>query len=342
MNEIFQKMLLELAGELIALEDENAEPEAAMAKIRAFRERNAGADVDLVWDRDPYEHHAHYDALLGFEGRGTLSVSFCPDRGLPWPLRGAQRWSEYELVRVNQTLLRVDEAIELIDFVWNEEPLMRRLIDTCLIWETLAREPVEVSDAELQAEMNAFRQAHGLRSAAATVAWMKDHGLDQSRLEHHLEGEVARKKLRARIAAGRVEDYFASRRADFDRAVAVELHAEDHEEALRFSRLSSAQFLERAATSFAAGREPFLRARRSERPELFEIHAPGSILIDGSDRAYLILAIERAELDTRVRGEIEEALFEAWLRTRREKARIEWNWGRTEPAEGEERVRPYR
>lgn len=341
MNELFQKQWLELAGALIALEDENAEPEAAMAKIRAFRERNAGADVDLVWDRDPYEHRAHYDALLGFEGRGTLSVSFCPDRGLPWPLRGAQRWSEYELVRVNQTLLRVDEAIELIDFVWNEEPLMRRLIDTCLIWETLAREPVEVSDEELQAEMNAFRQRHGLHTAAATIAWMADHGLDQSRLEHHLEGEVARKKLRSRIAAGRVEDYFASRRADFDRAVAVELRAADREEAVRWSKLSRAELLERAAASFGAGREPFLRARRSERPELFA-HPAGAVIIDGADRVCLLLSIERAELDARVHAEIEDALFDAWLRSRREKARIEWNWGRTEPAEGEARVRPYR
>jgi hypothetical protein len=49
-----------------------------------------------------------------------VSLSFCPDEELPWPLRGVGRWSDKDLVRVNNTLLRVEDAIAFLDFIWNE------------------------------------------------------------------------------------------------------------------------------------------------------------------------------------------------------------------------------
>ena len=63
---------------------------------------------------------------------------------------------------VNATVLQVDRAIALLDFIWDEAPILKRLVHTALIQEALEREPVELSDEELQRTMNAFRRSHRL------------------------------------------------------------------------------------------------------------------------------------------------------------------------------------
>src|SRR5207247_7550669 len=112
------------------------------------------------------------DALLHLPGEGTISLSFCPDRALPWPLRGVHRWSDKDLVRVNDTVLQVDQAIACLDFIWGEWPLVKRLVDTCLIQEALQKDPIDLSDAQLQQAMDGFRRAHQLYTAEDPFRWM--------------------------------------------------------------------------------------------------------------------------------------------------------------------------
>lgn len=356
MNESSRNTCLELIESLIALADEGVEPQEAQARIQELGARHPQARIDLVWDRESYENRFHYDALLDHEGGGTISISFCPDRGLPWPLRGVQRWSEYELLRVNQSLLRVDEAIDLIDFVWNEEPLLQRLIDTCLVRETLEKEPVHVSDEALQAAMDEFRAARGLHSQEKMFAWMKDNGLDLSRLERHLEWEAARAELRRKVAHSRVEDYFATARSTFDVVDVAELVFEDASEASQVAealRRGTSDFFAIATESFVqrgARGSLFTRASRGElAPAAAEAlfgAAPGAIvgpvLVHGASRIYRVLAQRPAELDRTTRERIEQKLFDEWLAKRRSSARIEWNWGMDPDRGADDRVRPYR
>ena len=356
MNESSRNLCIELLDALIALADEGVEPQEANARIRALGARHPQASIDLVWERDSYENRAHYDALVDHEGRGTISLAFCPDRGLPWPLRGAQRWSEYELLRVNQTLLRVDEAIELIDFIWKEEPLLQRLIDTCLVRETLEKEPIEISDEELQAAMDEFRAARGLHSRETMFAWMKDNGLDLEHVERHLEWETAKTKLRRQVAANRVEDYFASMRSVFDVVEVAELVFEDPAQASRVARelqQGKADFFALAAEAFVqrnARGNLFTRATRGElAPAAAEAlfgAEPGAIvgpvLVNGTSHVYRVLARRPAELDRTTRERIEQKLFDEWLAQRRRSARIEWNWGMDPDRGADDTVRPYR
>jgi putative peptide maturation system protein len=356
MNESSRSICIELLEALIALADQGVEPQEARARIQELGARHPQARIDLVWDRESYEDRAHYDALLEHEGRGTISLAFCPDRGLPWPLRGVQRWSEYELLRVNQSLLRVDEAIDLIDFVWNEEPLLRRLIDTCLMRETLEKEPIEVSDQELQAAMDEFRAARGLHSREQMLAWMKDRGLDLSRLEQHLEWETMKAHLRRKVVAHRVEGYFATARSTLDVVDFAELVFEDPAEASQVAdrlRRGTADFFAIAAEAFVqrGGRARlFTRASRDElapaaAQALFGAGTGaivGPVLVDRTSRIYRVLALRPAELDRATRDRIEQKLFDEWMAERRSSARIEWNWGMDPDRGSDDRIRPYR
>lgn len=355
MNESSRKLCIELLETLIALAEEGALPQAARARVQALGAHHPQASIELVSDRESYENRHHYDALVAHEGRGTISLSFCPDRGLPWPLRGVQRWSEYELLRVNQMLLRVDEAIDFIDFVWREEPLMKRLIDTCLVREILEKEPIEVSDEELQAAMDEFRAARGLHEREAMLAWMQDSGLDLGRVERYLEWEVMKAKLRRKVAGQRVEDYFATARASFDIVDFAELVFDEPAEASRVADMlqrGTADFFAIAARAFVE-RGPrtslFTRAARGElAPAAAEAlfgATPGAtvgpIVVDGKSRIYRVLALRPAELDPATRERIEQKLFDEWLARRRRSARIEWNWGMDPERGADGRVRPY-
>jgi hypothetical protein len=98
-----------------------------------------------------------------------VSLSYCPERAVPWPLRGVQRQSEGDLVRVNTNVLRVDTAMACLDFIWDEAPIIERLVNLCVIQEELDREPIDLSNAELQQAMDHFRNS--LKPRTRSAGW---------------------------------------------------------------------------------------------------------------------------------------------------------------------------
>jgi hypothetical protein len=92
-------------------------------------------------------------------------------------LRGAQRWQDSNLVRVNQTIISIEDAIVLLDMFWEDIHLTRWLIEACLIKETLAKSEITFSDEELQTAIDDFRRSKQLFSPKATEEWMNNHGI---------------------------------------------------------------------------------------------------------------------------------------------------------------------
>ena len=60
-----------------------------------------------------------------------------------------------------------------LDFIWDEAPIIERLVNMCLIQEELEREPIDLTDAELQEAMNKFRSAKKLFKAEDTLRWLE-------------------------------------------------------------------------------------------------------------------------------------------------------------------------
>src|SRR5262249_1552776 len=91
----------------------------------------------IVSSTEDYDESRHFDVLLT-DGAGTYTISFAAADGLPWPLRGVNRWSEEDLVRVNGTTLTVQQAVSCLDFIWERDDLMNHLVNVCLVEEELA------------------------------------------------------------------------------------------------------------------------------------------------------------------------------------------------------------
>jgi putative peptide maturation system protein len=343
MSRELQQPLLDALDYLMTLSQESVQPAEAKAGLRFLQKQYPETGMELLWEEEAYDQSIHYDVLLSLAGKGTVSLSFCPDRALPWPLRGVNRWREMDLARVNNTILRAEQAIACLDFIWEEAPIINRLVNTCLIQEALEQDPIELCLDDRQLAIDAFRRRHKLYTAKETYRWMERHGMTHEKLEHYVTDEAVAAKLRDRVAVAQVSDYFESHRADFDTAYIAQLTFPEEENALlvweqiRTGRLGfyeAAQrlFLTRAEQSEKPLKDIFTVApRRQLSPELAEAvfaAAPGEVVgpvpIDEGYVIVQVLSVVPGCLDNSTSIAIKNILFEQWLEERRQAATIEW------------------
>jgi putative peptide maturation system protein len=346
MNDSLRQAVVVGLDYLQALQRDRVRPAEARALLQAVRARHADLAINLLAEEEAFDQSVHYDLLFRRAGTGTVSLSYCPDRAIPWPLRGVQRWSDAHLVRVNGNVLKVDQAIACLDFIWDEARIIEQLVNLCLMREELEREPINLTDAELQEAMNRFRSARKLFKARDTLQWLERHGMTHESLEQYVSDNALVEKLRDRIAADRVEPYFRQHEGDFDTArvarleVAEECQARAFAEAIRSGRLDFYPAAERcfleAAERGASPQGNLLAVieRRQAAPALREqlfTAAPGQLIgpvpAEAGYALFRVLAIVPARLNGRTREVIKNILFDEWLAERRQAARIEWCWG---------------
>ncbi|MEU5868400.1 TIGR04500 family putative peptide maturation system protein [Nonomuraea sp. NPDC047529] len=309
--------------------------------LEGFRAAYPHTRTRLVAQREEFDGSLHH-ALLIKDGDGaTISLSWCADRALPWPLRGVHRAGEHLLLRVNGIETPVARAIACLDFIWDESALADRLIADSLVREELAEAREPLSDAALQQAMDAFRRARGLLTGAATRAWMDRNRISHRELEELVAVEAAVAALRSRVTAGRVEDWFAEHGGEFDvvrvaRVVFADVPAVP----------DAAAFLQMVERAFADGSarpgEVFATLRRgdldAETAERIFGAPPGTVAgpfpVEGGHLLVKVLAVEPAVLDGTVRDLVERQIFGEWIEERRHAAKIEWFWGVAERTSG--------
>ncbi|WP_437672780.1 TIGR04500 family putative peptide maturation system protein [Sorangium sp. So ce131] len=356
MNSEVRQTTIHVLDELVRLSEERVAPREGAARLkqlaRGRAEPGAAVKLDVLWEEESGGGAVHYDALIRLPGWGAVSVGYCPDRGLPWAMRGTFRWSEMDMLRVNHRYIRVDEVVAQLDFLWTEPSLARQLVDAALIAEALEEDPdvYAPSDEELQVAMDSYRRRRNLLTAAATERWLEQQGMTHRSFEGRIDAIVRGDKLRRRVVGGREEAYFASHEGELDTAVLARIALADLEGAralgdrLRSGELdllgAAAEALRqrRPAASRWEGPPPLLsRVRRWELPPerraaVFDA-SPGAVLGPVETEAGLeiqqLVAVEPAVLDAATRAAIRDRLFEEWLAERRAAADVAWLWGRS-------------
>jgi len=290
-----KQALLNAFDYLQLLNDDNIKPKDAQTRLQTLRTQNSPLEINLLWEEEVYDNSTHYDVLIRLEEEeSTISLSYCPDRALPWPMRGVNRWSDKELVRVNDIVLQMDQAIACIDFIWDEKRIIDRLIKTCLIQEELERKPVELTDDELQFFMNGFRRTHRLYTPEATY-----------------EYEARLIKLRTRVANEQVDSYFEKHQSDFDMAQIALIELSEQSEAQELAKQiqnGELNFYQAAQDSFLSHQEMpknlFRVISRRDIPDafidVFDV-TPGTVLgpikVDEEYVIIKILSTKSAVLD---------------------------------------------
>jgi len=325
MNETLQQATNHALDFLMTLD--GVQPADAQRRLRAIQSEHPDIGLELVWEQESFDGSLHYDVLVRADG-ATVSVSFCRDGALPWPLRGVRRWSDADLMQVNGRILTMQDAVALLDVVWREAPILERLVDVSLIRDELDQRPIELSDVELQRGLDDLRRAHGLNEAAATERWMQARGLTHEQLEELINERVTMERLRDRVANGRVEAYFEAHRADFDTAHVVRVECLDEDEAQRI--------VDGDLDLFAAGKQQFLADPTKNRSLFATVRhceigyaEPGALSRQGRVVTQ-VLAVASARLDSATRSKVKDALLEEWLAERRRAAHVTWFWGTTD------------
>lgn len=316
--------------------DEDSAPRDARLSIGVLQRAFPEISMELIWQREQYDESCQYDLLLS-DSEGTVSLGYSRDRGLPWPLRGVQRWSEDDLLVVNNTTMKVQEAIALLDVLWQDDTFLLRLVNACIIREDLERDVPAILESEVQRELDDLRRQLGLFDAAETLAWMRDRGLSHEKMEMWAADRVAVGKLRSRVTAGSGVEYFNDHRADFDVVTLLTMQRSDNQSKASVGLLGTLEDLvDSLESEVDGGQPPVVEIKALRRWELLhheravvDAFDPGGVAepVQLNGGVIKVLSVRPARWDAATAEAVKRAAFERWLAERRQSARIEWFWG---------------
>jgi putative peptide maturation system protein len=347
MSEPTQTAVCAALGYLAEVIHEGLRPDDAQRRLRLVEAGHPDVYMRLLWATEAYDDSLHYDVILRPTNGDTISVSMCRNDTLPWPLRGIQRWSEANVLQVNGRTLTMEQAVAFLDVLWNEAPLMERMINSCLIKEELENEPIVISDDELQSGIDGLRRTHRLYTAEETESWLRQCGMTHAQLEQLVLGTLTCAHLRKRVAANRSAHYFESHCTQFDVAHIARIELPDRDGALLLRKRATkdvngfaAAMQEEFASGDARVRCTFTSLRRRDLSSELEEHlfaaAPGDvvgpILVGTAHVLGCLLKLRPACYDADTQAAIEQILFEQWLSERRSQATVTWHWGRSPDA----------
>ena len=197
---------------------------------------------------------------------------------------------------------------------------------------------IQVSEEELQQEGDKLRFAKKLVKAQDTWDWLKKHHLCLAEFEELIHNNVLATKLANHLFAAQVERFFYENQLNYVAAVTYEVILDDRDLALElFYSLQSGEItFQEIAREYIqqpelrrAGGYQGMRRRTDFRPEIAAAvfaAAPPSVIkpISTSKGVYLIWVEEIVQpiLDQHLRDQIQQELFDHWLKQQIESMEI--------------------
>ncbi|MBW4500518.1 MAG: peptidylprolyl isomerase [Scytonema hyalinum WJT4-NPBG1] len=188
---------------------------------------------------------------------------------------------------------------------------------------------ITISDEELQAAGDAFRQEHKLLGASETLAWLQEQRITVEDWSGGIRVELLTKKLKEHLFGDAVDAHYISNRSDYKRLALSQILVRDLTDALKV-----AHALREENTSFCALALEYSKGKQSKEnggfvgicfiaklmPEIAQAISEASegevIGPIQTKLGYHIVRVEKwfpAELNQSVREEILESLFQVWL-----------------------------
>ncbi len=215
--------------------------------------------------------------------------------------------------------LKIDDKM---GFLWDA-------LKGILISQFAEREGISASDGELQKALNTFRQDKGLHKKLETEDWLKQKEMTIEDLETHLERIIVTDKLKEKITADKVNQYFAENRLSFDTAklshivvekegIAHEIFSQITEDEADFSALARKYSVDNDSKD-AGGYIGFVNRKAISSAMETAVFGAGDGDVVGpvkTDLGYHIIRVEKiqiGEIDDNTRSAIKDELFSSWL-----------------------------
>lgn len=302
-------------------------------RLDTLRRIGPGTRITLLVDREAYDNRLSFDVLIREPGDRTVSVSVTAG-GLPWPLRGVARAGEFDLLRVNEVTMPVQEAFSSIDAMFDDRHILRSLVDACLLGAAIEAANIEIGPGELQAAADSFRAARGLFTAESTNRWLQERSLSHEQFGQLVEQQAKITALRRMVVGDEVDAILGRASADprqtFLQVAWVQVPADS--ESLTGQELARDP-LHAIITARRQHRSGGIeRWSAAEVPARFGavLGAPvGSVVHVTDGPPVLAVVVDRdGPPDQGVdRERLARRLFDEWLAERRTSADIQWFWG---------------
>lgn len=198
-----------------------------------------------------------------------------------------------------------------------------------LILNICDRLSITISDEELQAEGDTFRQAHKLLGASETLTWLQQQQITVEDWSQGIKVALLTRKLKEHLFGDAVDGHYISNRDDYKRVALSQILVRELPDALKVAHALQAE-----NASFCALALDYSQGKQSKEnggfvgicfiakllPEIVEAvyeAKEGEVVGPVQTKlGYRIIRIEKlfpTELNESVRGEILDSLFQAWL-----------------------------
>jgi putative peptide maturation system protein len=334
-NATFDKAVADAVRLLRELRRHRHATRDTQVRFQRFKSVHPGLQCRLLAYPKPGSGEVDYDILLTIPQAGAVLLYWQPDDGIPWTPRYADHWAANYVLSVDDRSTSIQSALLYLSAHLKRRPdLMRDLVDRSLIFAAIEEAPPEVSDAEVEDAVDAFRAAHGLMSAAATQQWLDEMQLTMDALHDLVAQSVQARKFKESATEADIRPYFAAHRRDFDRLTVLRLEGLRRREArVMAAAWCQSQTCPALDLRQTAPRDPKGRLDKSfawEVPVELRGQPVGAVIGPVSHGRQFwvaqVLRREPARLDRATRGRIGDLLFRQWLSERRSRAAIRWHW----------------
>lgn len=188
---------------------------------------------------------------------------------------------------------------------------------------------VTVSEAELQAAGDAFRQEHKLLGASQTLAWLQEQRITVEDWSEGIRIALLTKKLKEHLFGDTIDAHYISNRNDYKRVALSQILVSDLTDALKvaFAIREENASLCALALKYSKGKQSkdnggfvgvcFIAKLMPEMAKAISDAPEGEVIGPVQTKlGYHIIRVEKwfpAELNESLREEILDSLFQAWL-----------------------------
>jgi putative peptide maturation system protein len=332
---------------------EQSSGQKLLDELRQLEAKVPGAAFEMISDAENIGGDITH-CLLMTHGESVYSVSCARRHVLPWALRGATNAEAGDLLTVNGHTVKIEEAVPLLDFIWQSRDVAIPMIDDALLSHEIVKMGVEVSDDELNDALREFYLDRHLTTVEARSEWRRLRGLTERALLRLLARVIARRRTERMLVADQFDDERRRHARDYDvvrilQAVIPRNRASDAERLLRRGRSGLPSPLSDVVAEMArthSGRGVFriehaeaCRYELDGRPDEVFGRPVGSVALlraaDEDPRLVEILEYLPEVPEGALGRRIEQRLVARWCAAARSTARIEWHWGRVRPERGD-------
>ncbi len=238
---------------------------------------------------------------------------------------------------VNDQSISLAQALEYLQLPGKLQPFLAEILQQYILDQELkARDDLEINSALTEQAVIDFRLERQLSDPAKFQAWLASNGIDYASFHRRIAADFKLEKLRDQITAPKLQEYFIERKIFLDQVVLSRIVVADKEVADElYSQIEEGDRFEPLAQEYSLTDDRSFNGMmgpvsRGELPDtiraLVDLANPGELVgpveVEGQ---YCLLRVEQflpASLDSQVKQELQNQLFEQWLAEKMEKMTV--------------------